>query len=150
VPPAKGQSPPRYAVASTWIDLVGSPVAQIAQQGLTQAGLRLWRIEPPLRVSTQLSGVQVNGDVYAGTTARLSAYDCRKGRFQLTVLIKQPETIDVRLDGKVVRHLSYPSPAPDEVWRGNIPVSGRSGGTCTLELAPSGLIGTTVFAFERS
>jgi hypothetical protein len=148
VPPAE-KAPPVYAVASTWFDLVGSRVGEVAQQGLTQAGLVLWRIDPPLRVSTRLTGVEVNGDVYANLTGRLTVYGCTRGTFRLTLLIKEPETIDVRLDGKVVRHLDFTSPTPDEVWRGAVPVTGGPGGACTLELAPSGLVGTTVFAFER-
>ena len=98
---------------------------------------------------TEFRANQVNGDVYAHSTARLVAYGCARGTFRLTLLIKEPETVDIRLDGKLVHHLSYPSPASDEVWRGVLPVSGRPGATCTLEVSPSGLLGTTVFTFER-
>jgi hypothetical protein len=148
VPPSAGRPPP-YAVVSTWFELVGDRVSQIAQQTTGQAGLALWRIEPPLRVSTRLTGFEVNGDIYAHQPARIAAYGCTSGTFRLTLLIKQPETIDLRLDGKLVRHLDFASPAPDQVWHGAIPVSGRQGDTCTLELLPSGLVGTTVRAFER-
>jgi len=147
--PPSGKRPGPYAVVSTSFDLVGSRVAPVSQQDLSQAGLALWRIDRPLRVSTRVSGMQANGDIYAHSQARLVAYGCSRGRFRLTLLIKEPETIDVRLDGRLVRRLSYPSPAPDEVWRGEVPVTGRPGNTCTLEVAPSGLLGTTVFAFER-
>ena len=148
VPPS-GRRPGPYAVVSSWFELVGSRVAQVMQQGLSQAGLALWRIDLPLRVSTRLSGVQLNGDVYTHTPARLVAYGCTRGTFRLTLLIKEPETIEIRLDGRLARRLSYPSPAPDEVWRGEIPVAGHADDACTLELASSGLIGTTVFAFDR-
>lgn len=148
VPPS-AKPPTPYAVVSTWIDLVGARVAQVMQQGLSQAGLVLWRVDPPLRVSTWLSGLQVNGDVYAHTRARLVVYGCTRGTFRLTLLIKQPETVDILLDGRLLRRLDYPSPAPDEVWRGVVDVAGHAHDTCTLELAPSGLIGTTVFTFDR-
>jgi hypothetical protein len=148
VPPS-GKPPTGYAVVSTWIALVGDRVAEVAQQGLTQAGLALWRVEPPLRILTRVGGLQVNGDVYASTTARLDAYGCTSGTFRLTLIVKEAETIEIRLDGKVVRRLDYPSPRPDEVWHGELPVSGHSHDTCTLEVAPTGLLGTTVFQFDR-
>ena len=93
--------------------------------------------------------MEVNGDIYAHFSGRLVEYGCTQGRFRLTLLIKEPETVDIRLDGKLVHHLDYPSPRPDEVWRGEVPVNGHDGDTCTLEVAPSGLLGTTVFTFDR-
>jgi len=148
VPPSARQPSP-YAVASTWIALAGDRAAQVTQQGLTQAGLVLWRVDPPLRVSTWESGVQVNGDVYAHTQGRLVAYDCTSGTFRLTLLIKQPESVEVRLDDRTVRRLDFPSPAPNQVWRGEIRATGHHRDTCTLDLVPSGLLGTTVFEFDR-
>jgi hypothetical protein len=139
----------KYAVASTWFELVGDRVAQIAQQGLTQAGLVLWKLDRPLRVTSRVTGMEVNGDIYAHFSGRLIEYGCTQGRFRLTLLIKEPETVDIRLDGKLVRQLDFPSPKPDEVWRGEVAVTGHDGDRCTLEVAPSGLLGTTVFTFER-
>ena len=47
------------------------------QQGLTQAGLVLWHLaDVPLRMLSQTSGLQVNGDIYGPDTGRLDAYDC--------------------------------------------------------------------------
>jgi hypothetical protein len=145
VPPSAKQPPP-FAVVSTWISLVGERVAQVTQQGLTQAGLHLWRIEPPLRVSTRTSGLQVNGDIYATVTARLVAYGCRTGTFRLTLIIKQPETVEIHVNGRLARRLTFAEPAPS--WHGEFPASGR-GGACTLEVTPTGLVGTTVFEFDR-
>ena len=68
--------------------------------------------------------------------------------FRVTLLIKQPEKLDVRLDGKPIRHLEFPAPTENQAWHGDFPVSGRPGGTCTLEVASSGLIGTTQFEFD--
>ena len=147
--PSSGRGEPKFAVASTWFELVGERVAQIAQQGLTQAGLVLWKLDRPLRVVSRVTGLQVNGDIYAHNRASFVAYGCTRGTFRLTLLIKGPQTVDVLLDGKVVKHLDYPSPAPDEVWRGELPVTGHAGGACTLQVEPSGLLGTTVFTFDR-
>ena len=141
---------PRYAVISTRFTLAGQPVAQLAQQGLRQGGLALWQVSAPLRISTWTTGTQVNGDIYAAERAQMAAFDCTKGQFRLTLLIKGPQTIDLLLDGNVVQHLDFPSPSPDEVWRGTVPVSSHTPDKpCFLQIAPTGLVGTTVLAFER-
>ena len=89
-------------------------------------------------------GCEPNGDI-AGE-ARLVAYECKSGTFSVTLLIKQPEKVDIRLDGKLVRHLEFPAPT---TWHGDLPVPERPGGTCTLAVEPTGLAGTTVFEFDR-
>ena len=148
VPPSSRKEA-KYAVASTWIELRGERAAEIQQQGLTQAGLVLWKLERPLRVLTRISGLQVNGDVYGPDKGRLVAYACSDGTFKVTLIIKQPQTVDIRLDGRVVKHLDYPAPKENETWHGEFPVSGHGGGPCTFEVAPSGLVGTTVFTYDR-
>ncbi len=145
VPPS-ARRPGPYAVASTWITLVGGKVKTLRQQGLTQKGLKLWQVEPPLRVGEQISGLQVNGDIYATITARLAAYACDKGTFRLTLIPKQPETVEIRVNGRLARKLDFRSAVPS--WHGDFPASG-GGGECTLEITPTGLLGTTVFEFDR-
>ena len=145
VPPS-ARRPGPYAVASTWITLVGDKVKTLRQQGLTQKGLKLWQVEPPLRVGEQTSGLQVNGDIYATITARLAAYACDKGTFRLTLIPKQPETVEIRVNGRLARKLDFRSAVPS--WHGDFPASG-GGGECTLEITPTGLLGTTVFEFDR-
>jgi hypothetical protein len=142
--------PPEYAVISTKFTLVGHSVAQIAQQGLRQGGLALWQVSPPLRISTWTTGTQGNGDIFATDRAQIAAFDCTKGQFRLTFLIKEPETVDLLLDGRLVKRLSFPSPSPEAVWRGTVPVSSHTPARpCYLQIAPSGLLGTTVLSFER-
>ncbi len=145
VPPS-ARRPGPYAVASTWITLVGGKVKTLRQQGLTQKGLKLWQVEPPLRVGEQISGLQVNGDIYATITARLAAYACDRGTFRLTLIPKQPETVEIRVNGRLARKLDFRSAVPS--WHGDFPASG-GGGECTLEITPTGLLGTTVFEFDR-
>ncbi len=148
--PGDRRRPLRYVVASTWLTLAGKPVAQLAQSGLTHAGLVLWEIEPPLRLFTRTFGLQPNGDIYGSGRGRLVAYDCPPGAFQLTLLVKQPQTVDLVLNGKRYRRLRFDAPRPDEVWQGTVPATGpRPGRTCTLDVLPSGLLGTTVFTFQR-
>jgi hypothetical protein len=145
VPPSARQ-PGDYAVVSTWATLAGDEVKGVKQQGLTQAGLRLWRVERPLRFRDQISGLQVNGDINATITGRLAAYDCHNGTFRLTLIPKQPETVEIRVNGRLVRRLVFRSAIPS--WHGEFPVNGR-GGECTLEVTPTGLLGTTVFELDR-
>jgi len=146
VPPSARQ-PGEYAVVSTWTTLVGDVRKEIAQIGLTQAGLRVWRVDPPLRLRDQISGLQVNGDIYGTVTARLAAYACDVGTFRLTLIPKQAETVEIRVNGRLVRRLEFASAASS--WHGDFAADGR-GGECTLEVTPTGLLGTTVFQFDRS
>jgi hypothetical protein len=136
-----GSSP--YVVGSTAFTFVGEPVAQIQQTGLVQRGLVLWRVEPPLRLSTVLTGVQGSGDIYG--PARLTAYGCTLGSFELT-LIAKGAPVDVRIGthgGGAERTL-----APGEIWRPSVPATPLDG-TCTLEVGATGLIGSTRFEFVR-
>ncbi len=144
--PSSGRKEAKYAVASTWIELRGDKVAQITQQGLTQAGLALWRLDRPLRVLSRISGLQPNGDIYGPGQGDLLVYACNNGTFSVTMIVKEAQVVDIRIDGRTVRHLDFPSPT---TWHGDFPVTEHGGGTCTLELAPTRLLGTTVFTFAR-
>jgi hypothetical protein len=146
VPPSARQ-PGEYGVVSTWTRLVGDELKQIEQVGLTQAGLAVWRVEPPMRVRDQISGLQVNGDIYGTITARLAVYACQSGTFRLTLIPKQEETVEIRVNGRLVRRLEFGAAASS--WHGDFSADGR-GGECTLEVTPTGLLGTTVFQFDRS
>jgi hypothetical protein len=148
VPPS-ARRPGKYAVASTWITLVGDKVKTLKQQGLTQAGLKLWQIESPLRVRDQVSGLALNGDINGGNTGRLDSYDCTNGLFKVTLIVKEPQTIDIKLGDQVLKHLEFPSPKPEESWHGEFPVSGRGHDLCSFQVSPTGLLGTTVFEFDR-
>ena len=106
-----------------------------------------WLNGPPLRFSTWKTGVQPNGDVSATHTARLRAYSCKRGIFRLTMIVKQPQTVEIRVNGRLARRLNFRVPIPS--WHGAFPADGH-GGHCTLEVTPTGLLGTTVFEFDRS
>jgi hypothetical protein len=147
---ADRRSSPQYAVISTKFTLMGRPAAQITQEGLRQAGLVLWQVSPPLRISTWTTGTQWNGDIFATERAQVAVFECTKGRFLLTFLIKEPETVDLLLDGRLVKRLSFPSLPPGGVWRGTVPVASHTAARpCLLQITPSGLLGTTVLVFER-
>ena len=133
-----------YVVASTVFTFFGEPVAQIQQNGLVQKGLVLWRVEPPARVSTLLTGVQGSGDIYGPAT--LTAYDCTLGSFELTLIAKgAPVTVRIGTHGGGAERVL----APGEIWRPSIPATPLDG-TCTVEVGATGLIGSTRFEFVRA
>ena len=143
----------RYAVVSTAYTLVGRPVAQISQRDVDQAGLRLWRIDDPLRVSTHVTGLDFGGDIHPGGDGHLLAYGCRSGyHFLVTILVKTRTTIELLRNGSAYRRLEYPSNRPNKILRLRIPTVegiGPDVGTCTLDIRSTGLIGTTLFDIER-
>ena len=138
---------PHYAIASNWIELAGERAGGVEQQGLTQKGLVLWKLDGPLRMLSQTSGLQLNGDLSGQGV--IVAYGCTRGTFRVTLLIKQAETIDIRVGDRLVRHLEFPSPSEGQSWHGEFPVNGLHGKACSLSVTSTGLTGTTQFEFDR-
>ena len=86
-------------------------------------------------------GVQGSGDIYG--PASMTAYGCRGGTFELT-LIAKGSPVTVRLDnGHVAQERAL---APEEIWRASVPAVGPEG-VCTLAIAPSGIVGSTRFEY---
>ena len=135
---------PKYAVASTWMQLAGKPRGRVDQHGLSQQGLVVWKIHRPLRVVSRVSGVQLNGDVYANDTARVDQFRCGAGVFRVTLLPKQAGQADVMLDGKLVRHVQLAGRTPVQV---SVPARGDS---CQLAVHTNALVGTSQLQFDRS
>jgi dolichyl-phosphate-mannose-protein mannosyltransferase len=134
---------PPFLLASTAFAFFGSKVASIDQVGLVQKGLVLWQIEPPLRLSTVLTGVQGSGDIYG--PAQLTAYACTGGSFALTLVAKGAPVTVVLQSGsnRVDRTL-----AAEEVWSPVVPAASADE-RCVLDVTPSGLVGSTRFEFVR-
>lgn len=151
--PGRQTPPVQYAVIASNDELRGTPVADAPQQIPGQQGLRLWKLEGPLALSTTRGGLKPNGDIYGDTTGTLVAYGCVRGGLRATLISKQDQTVEIRRDG--VLFLRLPLQA-DEIWRGVVPVLPATGAaaragrrTCRFDVRPSGLLGTTVFSFER-
>jgi hypothetical protein len=148
---------PRYLVTATGavaseptLAFDGQPIADNAQPGNQQAMLTLWRLTPPARLLYRIAGLKPNGDIYPGGDGRILAYGCSHRDYLLTLLIKQPETVTILRNGRVYTRLSFRAPSPDQPWRTAIPATPppskhAAPGTCTLDVRPSGLTGTTVF-----
>jgi hypothetical protein len=141
--------PVRYAVISSTFELDGSPIAQTQGIDVGQAGLRLWRYKPPLRLIYRTTGLLPNGDIYGGGDGAITAYTCaRGGTFIVTLLIKSPGAIAVLRNGRLWRQLTFAAPTPATVWRGRIPAAPKPSGICALDIKPAGLTGTTAFVFQ--
>jgi hypothetical protein len=135
---------PRYVVASTALTLFGDAVLIMAQQGLLQRGLVLWDVEPPLRLSTTLTGVQGSGDIHG--PAQLIAYGCDRGALQLTLVAKgAPVSVELTRGDQPFQTLQL---AAEQVWNGEVPAAPVNG-VCSFGVNPSGLVGSTRFQFAR-
>ena len=138
---------PGLVVSSNYA-VAGRQLAGTEQLIGGQAGLRLWQLDVPPRVLTTTTGLETNGDIYAGQTGRLIVYGCGNGTWGLTLLVKQSGTIELRQDSRLLRLVRVEG---GEIWRGELPAlrPAARGGTCELEVTPSGLLGTTRFEFVR-
>ena len=97
-----------FAVAPVNYAFIGEEVASSPQFGTDRQGLGLWKIVPPLRLSTITTGLFPNGDV--DRVAVLNVYGCRAGEFDLVMLVKQPQSVRVVLDGRLERQVAFTSP----------------------------------------
>jgi hypothetical protein len=137
----------RFAVAPVNYTLIGAEVGSSPQFGTDRQGLGLWKSVPPLRLSTITTGLLPNGDV--DRVAVLNVYGCRSGVFDLVMLVKQPQSVRVVLDGRLARRAAFTSPT---TWHLTLTISPTAVGSnriCRLRVLPSGLLGTTRFAFNR-
>jgi hypothetical protein len=136
-----------FAVIPVNYALVGEEVASSPQLGTDRNGLGLWRIEPPLRLSTITSGLFANGDVDG--VAVLNVYGCRSGTFDVVMLVKEPQTVRIVIDGRLVRQESFPTATTSHLQFPIQPTALGNRRICRLKVRPTGLLGTTRFAFDR-
>ena len=133
---------PEWIVGATpTFTFPGESVETVAQVGLGQNGLALWRSERPLRLQSTRAGVQAAGDIYEKAT--MVVYGCRGGTFEVT-LIAKGSPVTVQLDnGQSVQEHAIPA---EGILRPSVPALGP-GGVCTLEITPSNIIGSTRFEY---
>jgi hypothetical protein len=135
-----------FAVVPLHIALRGEKVAESPQVGTDRRGLGVWRLDRPLRLDTITSGLFENGDV--DREASLTAYDCRAGTFVADLLVKEPQTVSVFLNGRLVRRTEFPSATTSHV---RVPARAENARrTCKLLVSSDGLLGTTRFGFDRA
>ena len=134
-----------YVVSSDVHAFVGTPIAELKQSGIQQAGLTLWRLDGKPRISTIQDGILPNGDMTE--PAHVTAFDCAGGRLELTLLPKSTRVLTIRLNGKVVQRASI---AGLPYWNGTVyaPRSDEPE-TCHFVIDGQTLLGSTKIAFVR-
>jgi hypothetical protein len=138
----------RAVAAPTGTSIVGDEVAAIPPS-FEQQGMGLWTVEPPVRVSQRILGLQPNGDLYGGSHAWVVVFGCGPGQLELTLLGKQGLPTRILSQGTVAAQRAIP---PDGVWRVAIPAPKSADGTgrCVYEIETDGLIGSTRIDFVRT
>ncbi len=138
--------PAREVLASTAFTLVGIATAESHQEGVGQAGLRLWRTPGPPQLSTVTVGLRPNGDISEPVT--ILVYACGPGRLELTLIGKDGTPVVISVDGAPKRRVAV---AAGTVWTGSVPAPTSATGktTCTYQLRSAGLVGSTQIGFVR-
>jgi hypothetical protein len=143
--PASGRLPTRdsYVVANDRDSFDGTPVAR-QDRGTQEYGLTLWRLDPTARVSQITHNVQPNGDIIG--SADVTAYHCRGGRLDLTLIPKASESVTVSLDGQSILNARI---GGLEFWNGTayVPASHTSS-RCEFTITGGLLLGSTQIAFR--
>ena len=134
-----------YVVASDIHRFDGTPVAHLAQSGVSTGGLTLWRLNDPARLSMLTYGIQPNGDMTQ--PADIDVFGCRGGALQLTLLPKATRRLRIELGGKTVLDRNI---AGLDYWNGTVyvPPSHRSD-LCRFTIVPQPLLGSTRIVFAR-
>ena len=75
-------------------------------------------------------------------------FACQRGRLELTLLGKQGQPVEIRLDRRVVARVTPPT---DGFWNGSIPAPADADGTrvCAFQIQSPGLVGSTRIEFVR-
>jgi hypothetical protein len=104
-----------FAVASTRLGLVGSPVAS------STAALTLWRVVPPLRLTTAKTGFDP-ATAELSARARVTVWDCRGGALAFVLSAgDRPATVRIERDGVPFESIRL---APGRRWSGTVPLGG--------------------------
>jgi Dolichyl-phosphate-mannose-protein mannosyltransferase len=136
----------RYVVAPADTKFIGTDVAELQQYGISQAGLILWRLKDGMQLSYTVSGVRPDGDIHE--PVRVVAHRCAGGYFRVTLIAKLSRRVELRLNGKPYRTIGFNDPG--QTFSEDIPATPdprfRS---CTLEIRPDSLLGSTAIEFLR-
>jgi Dolichyl-phosphate-mannose-protein mannosyltransferase len=139
---AGAQMQARYVVASNTLTLFGKELAETEK-----AKLVLWRVRPPLRLSTWVTGISIvrtttngRGDLSVGgsmgSDARLAVYAC-SGNFKLKLVgHAEPTGIRILRNGSVVQRARV---GPWAALHTSVPAVARAG-ACDLEVISTGTL----------
>jgi hypothetical protein len=105
-----------HVVASTRMTFVGERV------GVSDAKLALWRLVPPLRLSSRTTGLDPSGVI--ASTGSLVVYDCRGGELLVSLRSPADQTVQIRQGDELVRSVPLEVAVP---WTGRIPAAAPAG-----------------------
>jgi hypothetical protein len=135
-----------YIAAPATTKFIGTPIAKLDQYGIQQAGLILWRLDEDARLSYTVSGVRPDGDLHE--PGRMIANECAGGFFRITLIAKASRRVDILVNGTPYRTVRFKTDS--DTYAEDIPaVPQRQFRTCTLEVRPDSLLGSTHFEFLR-
>ena len=138
--------PERYIVAPATTRFIGTPVARLQQYGIQQPGLILWKLEDDAKLSYTVSGVRPDGDLHE--PGRMVANECAGGYFRVTLIAKASRRVDILLNGRPYKTVRFQNDG--DTYSEDIPaVPQKQFRTCTLEVRPDSLLGSTHFEFLR-
>ena len=137
----------RFVVAWKSLLIHGTPITDAgSSSGGKVAPWRLWQVTEPLQIVGTTSGFQPNGDIYK--TATIHTYTC-PGTLRLTLLAKQDEQIALLRQGHPYRRLhAVPGAQGQKVLHLSVPSAPGAHGTCDYRITTTGLLGSTVVAFD--
>ncbi len=125
--PGRRPLPVEQVVASSTMALVGD----LLNQG---SSFVLWRVDPPARLSTRITGMRVlTGDI--DSSARIDVYACEHGALALSLVAPGDRTIELFRDGVRVRTVKL---RPGTQWEGTVPPPPGRGRHCSFELVTIG------------
>jgi hypothetical protein len=129
-----------YAVAPWYFTLDGRRLA-----GQPGAELALWKVRPPLRVSTWTLGVSTTGGL--GNDAQMRVFGCRGGHLAMTLNAAGPRQVTIRRNG--LQWATLPLQG-GQTWNGNVPAGKPDGGICLFEVSVQDGIYASRFEFVRN
>jgi hypothetical protein len=136
----------RYIVAPSTTRFIGEQVARLDQYGIMQPGLILWRLDDEAKLSFTVTGVRPDGDLHE--PARVVANECEGGFFRITLIAKASRRVDLLVNGKPYKTVRFTKDS--DTYSEDIPAAPDTRfRTCTLDVRPDSLLGSTQFEFLR-
>jgi hypothetical protein len=136
----------RYIVAPSTTRFIGEQVARLDQYGIMQPGLILWRLDDEAKLSFTVTGVRPDGDLHE--PGRVVANECEGGYFRVTLIAKASRRVDLLVNGKPYKTVRFTKDS--DTYTEDIPAAPDTQlGTCTLDVRPDSLLGSTQFEFLR-
>jgi hypothetical protein len=129
-----------YAVVPWYFTLDGR---RLAEQ--PAAELALWKVRPPLRVSTWTLGVTPTGGL--GNDAQMRVFGCHGGHLAMTLNAAGPRQVTIRRNGLQWATFALQG---GQTWSGSVPAGKPDGGICLFEVSVQDGIYASRFEYVRN